>query len=63
MFYLTQQGIGAQRLTASGRGEHQPLADNSSASGRQQNRRVEVIIENLPSTAASTASAGGATAE
>jgi outer membrane protein OmpA-like peptidoglycan-associated protein len=46
--FLIQQGISSQRITATGKGEHQPVADNDSASGRQQNRRVEVIIENPP---------------
>ena len=46
MFYLVQQGIRSGRLTASGMGESRPIADNLSESGRQQNRRVEVVIEN-----------------
>lgn len=46
--YLTQQGIGSQRLAASGMGLNQPIASNDSAAGRQQNRRVEIIIENPP---------------
>jgi outer membrane protein OmpA-like peptidoglycan-associated protein len=53
--YLVQKGIQPTRLAASGMGETQPIAENSSASGRQQNRRVEVIIKNPPS-AMSTAS-------
>ena len=44
--YLIGQGIGPGRLSASGMGESSPVADNSSATGRQQNRRVEVIIVN-----------------
>ena len=44
--YLMQQGINSQRIAASGKGEHQPVADNDSAGGRQLNRRVEIIIEN-----------------
>jgi outer membrane protein OmpA-like peptidoglycan-associated protein len=44
--YLVGQGVDAARLTASGHGESAPVADNESASGRQQNRRVEVIISN-----------------
>jgi outer membrane protein OmpA-like peptidoglycan-associated protein len=51
--YLVQQGIGAQRLVASGMGESQPLAGNDTATGRQQNRRVEVIIDNPPPATAS----------
>jgi outer membrane protein OmpA-like peptidoglycan-associated protein len=49
--YLRDQGIEASRLTASGRGESDPVADNQSATGRQQNRRVEVIIANPPAQA------------
>ncbi len=45
--YLTQHGIQSMRLSASGMGETQPIADNLSQSGRQQNRRVEVIIKNV----------------
>jgi outer membrane protein OmpA-like peptidoglycan-associated protein len=45
-FYLVQQGIDSGRLSASGQGMSSPVADNSSATGRQQNRRVEVVIEN-----------------
>ena len=46
--YLTGHGIGSVRLAASGMGESRPLAGNDSATGRQQNRRVEVIIDNAP---------------
>lgn len=52
--YLVQQGIAPERLTASGMGQDRPLTSNGSDSGRQQNRRVELIIEN-----ASIASAAG----
>ena len=44
--YLVAQSIAATRLTAFGKGENSPVGDNGSATGRQQNRRVEVIIEN-----------------
>jgi outer membrane protein OmpA-like peptidoglycan-associated protein len=46
--YLAGQGIGSIRLSASGMGESDPVASNDSAAGRQQNRRVEVIISNPP---------------
>jgi outer membrane protein OmpA-like peptidoglycan-associated protein len=46
--YLAEQGIGAMRLTASGKGLSNPVADNGSEGGRQQNRRVEVIIATPP---------------
>jgi len=44
--YLVAHGIQAARLTSSGKGENSPVGDNASVTGRQQNRRVEVIIEN-----------------
>jgi outer membrane protein OmpA-like peptidoglycan-associated protein len=42
--YLVGQGVASNRLSSSGRGENAPVADNTSAEGRQQNRRVEVVI-------------------
>lgn len=42
--YLVDQGVSSTRLTASGKGASDPVASNDTASGRQQNRRVEVII-------------------
>lgn len=44
--YLIGEGIRSERLTASGKGDSSPVAGNDSASGRQQNRRVEVVIDN-----------------
>ncbi len=52
--FLMQQGIGSERIAASGKGEQRPVADNESEGGRQQNRRVEVIIANPPPAVAST---------
>ncbi len=43
--YFTQVGVHPSRLTAIGRGESEPRADNSTESGRQLNRRVEIIVE------------------
>ena len=37
-------GVEASRLTAAGRGEYNPVADNDTDYGRQQNRRTEIII-------------------
>ena len=45
-YYLTQQGIASQRLSTDGIGMDRPVANNDTATGRQQNRRVEIIIEN-----------------
>lgn len=44
--YLVSQGVPATRVTTVGKGKDVPVADNTSASGRQQNRRVEIIIAN-----------------
>ena len=46
--YLAAQGIDATRLSAAGLGGTAPVAGNDSAAGRQQNRRVEVIISTPP---------------
>jgi outer membrane protein OmpA-like peptidoglycan-associated protein len=42
--YLISQGIPAARIRTSGRGETEPVADNGTEAGRQQNRRVEIAI-------------------
>ena len=42
--YLQSCGINASRLTEEGLAYDYPVADNSTAEGRQQNRRVEVYI-------------------
>jgi len=42
--YLVTQGVDTSRLTSTGMGEGTPVGDNKTATGRQQNRRVEVII-------------------
>jgi outer membrane protein OmpA-like peptidoglycan-associated protein len=46
--YLAAQGIDSTRLSASGLGQSAPVAGNDSGAGRQQNRRVEVIISKPP---------------
>jgi chemotaxis protein MotB len=37
-------GVDPKRLTAGGRGEFNPIADNSTPTGKSQNRRTEIII-------------------
>ncbi len=37
-------GVNASRLTAAGRGEYNPIADNTTELGRQRNRRTEIIV-------------------
>lgn len=42
--YLTGQGLPAANLTALGYGKSEPVASNTTSAGRQQNRRVEMIV-------------------
>lgn len=43
--YLVQQGIPSGRVNARGYGKRYPVASNATASGREQNRRVELKLE------------------
>ena len=45
---LALQGVPAHRIQTQGFGEAMPVASNTSSSGRQKNRRVEVIFPNAP---------------
>ena len=48
--FLRVNGVNTNRLIVEGKGESTPVADNNTAEGRQQNRRVEFeIVENTPS--------------
>jgi outer membrane protein OmpA-like peptidoglycan-associated protein len=42
--YLIEQGLPETSLIAVGFGKSMPVADNATAAGRQQNRRVEIIV-------------------
>jgi outer membrane protein OmpA-like peptidoglycan-associated protein len=42
--FLLQNGIGPERIVARGYGEAYPVASNNTEAGRQQNRRVEIVI-------------------
>ncbi len=46
--YLVSRGVKAEVITAVGRGEALPLADNETAEGRANNRRVEIIVQPKP---------------
>jgi chemotaxis protein MotB len=41
---MIDNGIAPERIIASGRGEHHPMAPNETADGRQSNRRTEVVL-------------------
>jgi outer membrane protein OmpA-like peptidoglycan-associated protein len=43
--YLTGRGIDPGRMVSVGYGEGQPVASNDTASGRLQNRRVDLLLK------------------
>lgn len=43
-YFVDDCGLDPSRLQARSFGEHHPVADNAEAKGRQQNRRVEIVI-------------------
>ena len=43
--YLVSQGIPSDKIRAEGIGSSRPVADNSTAEGRANNRRVEIVVE------------------
>ncbi len=48
--YLVSRGIAADRVSAHGFGLTRPIADNGSAEGRADNRRVEIVVHAGPSS-------------
>ena len=42
--YLAARGVSPARIVTMGRGEHEPVADNSTEAGRARNRRVEIFL-------------------
>jgi outer membrane protein OmpA-like peptidoglycan-associated protein len=46
--YLVTAGVAPTAVATSGRGETRPVASNATAAGRQQNRRVELIVSGEP---------------
>jgi outer membrane protein OmpA-like peptidoglycan-associated protein len=43
--FLIGRGVDPARITAVGYGESMPVASNASDSGRQQNRRVDILLK------------------
>ena len=54
--FLVTQGVGSDTVNTRGYGESNPVASNTTASGRQQNRRVELVVSGnaIGSTATTT---------
>jgi len=60
--FLTSHGIAPERVTAEGFGPSRPVADNTTAEGRANNRRVEIVVQpptrpetpDVPSTTSTT---------
>jgi outer membrane protein OmpA-like peptidoglycan-associated protein len=46
--YLVSQGVAADTVTATGLGKADPVATNDNAAGRQQNRRVDMVVSGAP---------------
>jgi len=47
-FMLAHAAIDPRRVSTMGFGEHHPIESNLTARGREKNRRVEIILSNLP---------------
>jgi outer membrane protein OmpA-like peptidoglycan-associated protein len=48
--YLVSRGIASDRVIAEGFGLTRPIADNASAEGRANNRRVEIVVQPSPAS-------------
>ncbi|WP_372660086.1 OmpA family protein, partial [Hydrogenophaga sp.] len=49
--YLIARGVSSTRFATEGRGSREPVADNGTAQGRAQNRRVEIYVAEPVNTA------------
>jgi outer membrane protein OmpA-like peptidoglycan-associated protein len=59
--FLVEQGITPETISAMGFGESRPVATNDTAAGRQQNRRVELVVSGEPiGTTGPATTTGGA---
>jgi outer membrane protein OmpA-like peptidoglycan-associated protein len=43
--YLVERGVPSEKIRAVGHGKARPVADNGTADGRANNRRVEIVIQ------------------
>lgn len=45
---MVEEGVNPEAIETSGRGEVEPVGDNDTAEGRQENRRIEAVVTGLP---------------
>jgi outer membrane protein OmpA-like peptidoglycan-associated protein len=57
--YLVDQGVSTDSVTAKGFGNSQPVASNDNAAGRQENRRVELVVSGDAIGSPAAATTGG----
>jgi len=57
--FLVQQGVSSDNVTAQGFGEANPVAPNSTPAGRQQNRRVDMVVSGASIGTPATTTPGG----
>src|SRR5207237_4146525 len=50
--YIVTRGVRPELIQIAGRGEHEPVADNSTDAGRARNRRVEIFLGDRANVAA-----------
>ncbi len=53
--YFAARGLAPNRIAIAGRGSHEPVAANTSATGRAQNRRVEIFVAQAGAVSAAPA--------
>lgn len=57
--FLLSRGVPPERITVRGLGEYRPVASNATAEGRANNRRVEIVLQRLPSQENGRTGVGG----
>lgn len=57
--FLVSNGVSPERVSVRGLGEYRPVASNSTAEGRANNRRVEIVLQRAPDSDAGRTGVGG----